>query len=197
MPPPSAFRAVALFEAAKGTLALLGASGVLLLLHHDLRGIALRLVQHTHLNPASRYPRLFLDAVDWLQDMHLWLLVLGVLVYASVRFVEAYGLWHRRAWAEMLAALSGGIYLPFELLELLRRPGWLTATTLTLNAVVVVLMVRALWLRRRSAPEMLDSRCASYEAKARFDDPEQGFWSKNKPIMSENSSLNDQKNRAS
>lgn len=144
-----AFRAVALFEAGKGALALLGASGVLMLLHHDLRHMAMRLVEHTHLNPAARYPRLFLDAVDRLQDMRLWLLVLGALVYAAIRFVEAYGLWRDRAWAEGLAAVSGGIYLPFEVLELVRRPGAMSLALLLLNVAVVALMVRALWRRRR------------------------------------------------
>ncbi|MCZ7627423.1 MAG: DUF2127 domain-containing protein [Candidatus Methylomirabilis sp.] len=39
--------------------------------------------------------------------------------YASVRFVEAYGLWLERRWAEWFAAVSGGIYIPFEIYELL------------------------------------------------------------------------------
>jgi uncharacterized membrane protein (DUF2068 family) len=39
-----------------------------------------------------------------------------------VRFIEAYGLWHRRRWAEWLALLSTGMYLPWELVEVIRRP---------------------------------------------------------------------------
>lgn len=150
MPAARAMRAVALFEAGKGALALLGASGVLLLLHHDLRVIALRLLAHTHLNPASRYPHLFLEAAGHLQDMRWWLLVSGVTAYVTLRGVEAYGLWFGRAWAEVVAALSGGIYLPFEMRALLHRPGVLTATTFILNLAVVALMLRALWLRRHA-----------------------------------------------
>lgn len=146
-----ALRAVALFEAAKGALALAAASGVLLLLHHDLRALALRLVEHLHLNPAAKYPHLLLDAASHLQDMRLWLLVLGVAAYAAVRFAEAYGLWRGRAWAEVVAALSGGLYLPVEVFELLHRPGWLSALLLTLNLAVVTFMLRALWLRQQAA----------------------------------------------
>lgn len=149
-----ALRAVALFEAGKGVLALAAASGVLLLLHHDLRAFALRLVEHLHLNPAAKYPHLLLDAVDRLQDMRLWLLILGVAVYAAVRFAEAYGLWRGRAWAEVLAALSGGLYLPVEGFELLHRPGWLSASVFVLNAAVVTYMLRALRQRQRAAPPL-------------------------------------------
>jgi uncharacterized membrane protein (DUF2068 family) len=148
MPAASSLRAVALFEAAKGLLALVAGSGVLLLLHHDVRTLALRLVEHAHLNPAAHYPHLFLDAVARVQDMRLWLLVAGVLAYAAIRFAEAYGLWRGRAWAELLAALSGGIYLPLEVLEMVRRPGWLSAAMLALNLAVVALMLRNLWRRR-------------------------------------------------
>jgi len=149
MPAASSLRAVAVFEAAKGLLALVAGSGVLLLLHHDVRTLALRLVEHAHLNPAAHYPHLFLDAVARVQDMRLWLLVAGVLAYASIRFAEAYGLWRGRAWAELLAALSGGIYLPLEVMEMVRRPGWLSATMLLLNLAIVWLMLRTLWRRRR------------------------------------------------
>lgn len=153
MPAAPALRAVALFEAGKGVLALAAASGVLLLLHHDLRALALRLVEHLHLNPAAKYPHLLLDGVNRLQDMRVWLLILGVAAYAAVRFAEAYGLWRGRAWAEVLAALSGGLYLPVEIFELLRRPGWLSALVLLLNVAVVTCMLRLLWLRQRRAEQ--------------------------------------------
>ena len=46
-------RAVALFEATKGVLALLAGSGALSLLHHDARRIAEALVGRLHLNVAK------------------------------------------------------------------------------------------------------------------------------------------------
>lgn len=64
--------------------------------------------------------------------------------------VEAYGLWRGRAWAQVLAAGSGAIYLPFELDELLRRPGLPSAGLLGLNLAIVAFMVYS-WKRRRTA----------------------------------------------
>ena len=66
-----------------------------------------------------------------------------------MRLTAAYGLWRGRAWADWLAAASGGIYLPFEVAELLRRPGWITAALLLANAAIVVLMLQS--LRQRGA----------------------------------------------
>jgi len=43
-------------------------------------------------------------------------------IYVTLRFIEAYGLWYIRPWAEWLAIASGTIYVPFEALDLLRRP---------------------------------------------------------------------------
>jgi hypothetical protein len=46
------------------------------------------------------------------------LIAAGTGLYVLVRFVEAYGLWHYKEWAKWVSALSGEIYIPFELLEL-------------------------------------------------------------------------------
>ena len=144
-----AIRAVAIFEAFKGVVVIAAGSGVLLLVHRDLHELAARLVEHLHLNPASRYPAIFIDAATRLQDMRLALLALGALAYSTIRFVEAYGLWHEKAWAEWLAAVSGAIYVPFEVIELVKHVTALRVSVLLLNLVVVGVMVNALLSRRR------------------------------------------------
>ena len=112
--PRGALRLVAAFEAFKGLLVLAGASGLLSLMHRDVYALASQPIEHTHLNPASRYPQIFLYAADNLHDSPLLLLALGATAYSGIRLTEAYGLFKQRAWAEVLAALSGAIYLPFE-----------------------------------------------------------------------------------
>lgn len=147
--PRGALRAVALIEAFKGAVVLLAASGLLALVHRDLNDLAARLVAHAHLNPAAHYPHIFLDAVSQLQQPRLLWLAAGAALYGAVRLAEAYGLWTDRAWAEWLAALSGGLYVPIEVAELLHRPTVLGAAVLAVNAAVVAVMVRALLQRRR------------------------------------------------
>ena len=145
----TAIKAVALFEAFKGAVVLLAASGLLSLIHRDVHALAAKLIEHSHLNPAARYPRIFLDAASNLHDSRLVWLAVGAGIYALVRFVEAYGLYGEKAWAEVLAAVSGGIYVPFELAGLTRHPTWHGALLLALNLFIVALMVRALLQRRK------------------------------------------------
>lgn len=142
---------VAMVEALKGTVVLLAASGALALVHRDLHAMAVSLVAHAHLNPASRYPRIFLDAAAHLQDTRLLWLATGAAGYGGLRLLEAYGLFRERPWAEWLAAGSGALYVPFELLEMVRAPSVLGALVLVLNLLVVALMVRALAARRHAA----------------------------------------------
>jgi uncharacterized membrane protein (DUF2068 family) len=137
----SALRTVALFEAAKGAVVLLAGLGLLSLVHHDMQRLAEEIVGHFHLNPGARYPRIFLDAAAQVTDGRLLLVAAGALAYAIVRFIEAYGLWRTRHWAQWFAAISGAIYIPFELLEIARHTGWMSVGALVLNAVVVGVML--------------------------------------------------------
>ena len=114
-------RAVALFEAAKGTLVWLTGFGALSLIHHDAQQFAEQLVAHLHLNPAKHYPHIFIDVAANLTEPRLLALAAMAAMYGLVRFIEAYGLWNGRRWAEWFAAVSGVIYIPFELYDLFQR----------------------------------------------------------------------------
>lgn len=140
-------RIVAAFEAAKGLLVLAAGIGALTFLHQNFRLLVTRLISHLHLNPARHYPRVFIDAAASLTDARLWLLAGLALLYALIRFVEAYGLWQGKRWAEWFAVLSGGIYIPFELSGLLADVSLLSLVMLLANTVIVVLM--AYYLKRR------------------------------------------------
>jgi uncharacterized membrane protein (DUF2068 family) len=137
-------RAVALFEAGKGLAVLVAGSGILLLVHRDVQAIAERLVAHLHLNPASRYPRIFLHVVTEATPGRLRLLALGALAYAILRFFEAWGLWFNRRWAEWMGVITGLVYVPIEARALIRRPGLEPAVFLALNLVIVLFLASRL-----------------------------------------------------
>jgi uncharacterized membrane protein (DUF2068 family) len=134
-------RAVALFEAAKGVLVLVGGFGLLSLGPKAIQQFAYHLIAHGHLNPAAHYPRIFIKLLDQATNTHLLFIAAGAVVYSIVRFVEAYGLWHGRRWAEWFAALSGAIYVPFEIMELNRQLSWLGFIALFMNVVIVGVML--------------------------------------------------------
>jgi uncharacterized membrane protein (DUF2068 family) len=137
-------RSVAVFEAAKGAVVLLAGFGVLSLVHHDVRVAAAALVGRLHLNPTHRFEHSFIEAASGVTDTALWLIASLGFLYALFRFLEAYGLWSGRRWAEWLAVVSGGLYLPLEIYELIQRYTWVRVSALVVNLIVVFVMTTVL-----------------------------------------------------
>ena len=150
MPSFNGLKTVALFEAAKGALVLLAGFGVFALFHQDAQHVAEQLVRHFHLNPASRYPRVFLHLAEEATPPHLYALAAAALAYAGMRLVEAYGLWRERPWAEWLGIVSGGIYLPIEGWELAKGITWPRVTLFFVNLAIVACLARILARDKRS-----------------------------------------------
>jgi len=130
-------KAAALFEAMKGLLVILAGLGLLAFVHRDIQAFAERLVLYLHLNPARHYPRVFIDAAGRLTDARIWLFATGAFAYSALRFAEAYGLWRARPWAQWIGIVSGGVYLPVEVIAMVRRPNIIKAILLILNALLV------------------------------------------------------------
>ena len=129
-----------MFEAAKATLVLIAGFGLFRLIHRDAEAAADLLSRHLHLNPAKEHTRIFVELLSNLSSTRLWLFASLAAIYSCVRFIEAYGLWQNRAWAKWFAALSGAIYVPFELYELYLGPTRLKLAALILNLAVVAYM---------------------------------------------------------
>ena len=127
---------------------LIAGFGLARLIDRDLQQAAENLVDRLHLDPAKKFPRIFLDLAANASDAQLWGLAALAMTYAALRFAEAYGLWFERRWGEWIAAVSGGIYVPVELYELSRGFSAIKLTALVLNALVVAYMSHL--LRRRA-----------------------------------------------
>ena len=143
-----ALRSIAMFEAFKGLAALAIGFGLIQLVHHDLRHLVLELVGHFGLDATQHFPALLLDYADVLNHTPLDTLELLLGAYLLTRLVEAYGLWRQKAWGEWLGALSGGLYIPFELRHLWHSPTALSAAILVLNILIVGFLAHQLWRRR-------------------------------------------------
>jgi uncharacterized membrane protein (DUF2068 family) len=133
-------RTVAAFEAAKGLLVVVLLI-LLLAVHNRIEDYAEDLLFHLHIDFDHHFAQRFLRSASWLSDSPLWTVTIGATVYASVRFVEAWGLWNRRVWAEWFALLSGAIYLPFELLKVAEKATWEHVGILATNVVIVLYML--------------------------------------------------------
>lgn len=142
---------MAAIEATKGVLVLAAGLGLFALAHRDLQSAAEELVNHLHLNPARHFPRIFLHLAANLNNRKLWLLAAGATAYSTMRFIEAYGLWHEWRWMKWFAALSGGIYIPAELSAVVYRFSWVKLIVFGVNVLVVAfLLFQVLFERSRN-----------------------------------------------
>jgi uncharacterized membrane protein (DUF2068 family) len=142
-------RAVASFEFSKGILVLLIGLSALLLVHKDAWVIAESLLALLHINTDRHSAQLFLDFADNLTDTRLWAAAELAFTYSLLRFAEAYGLWRQRTWAEWLAFVSGALFVPLEVRELMRGITLVRSVMFVANLGIVLYMFFLLRAGRR------------------------------------------------
>ncbi len=130
-------RAVASVELVKGFIAVAVAIAIAALSRSDTWDDADRLLHFFHINEDWHFAQAFLDWADSLTPGKLWGAAVVILAYACLRLIEGYGLWFAKIWAEWLAIVSGAFYLPFEIIEVHRRPNVLHITVLLVNGAIV------------------------------------------------------------
>lgn len=143
-----ALRAIALFEMVKGIVAIIASLGLLSLANQHVRDLTYLLISYFHFDSDAHYFKTLFDYSDLLGNENLHTVVIMAWAYAAMRFVESYGLWKTRVWAEWLAAVSGAIYLPIEISHLILHTNAINTAVLVTNLAVVVFMVYRLWCRR-------------------------------------------------
>src|SRR5215475_13646626 len=109
-------RGIALFEALKGLIGVGVLLGLLSLRHQDLDFVVDRLVDFLHINREGHLSDFFSRMAHKVTDQNIMLLIVLAIAYSIIRFVEAYGLWFARAWAEWFALVSGALYIPWEII---------------------------------------------------------------------------------
>lgn len=142
----AAERGIAALEFLKGLAVVLLGTGVATMLHHehDVEDVAVNLLYVLHISHHHHLSAIFLQAADKLQDTNLVVVAICAGVYSLLRFVEAYGLWNGRVWAEWFALISGAVYLPLEVYELVRRATPVRFGIFFINILIVLYMG---WLR--------------------------------------------------
>lgn len=140
--------AIAVFEAGKGLLALLAASGLEILGPAPLRHWLNELIEHFHFDPDHGALAALSQALNP-DSVHLAAAL--ALLYAIIRGIEAWGLWRVRRWASWLGCIGAAIYLPFDLYALYEHPGALSTGVLGVNLLVVWVLARDLVKRQRLA----------------------------------------------
>lgn len=135
-------KAVAIYEVVKGVGALIGAVA-LWLWHKDMQqwlSTATRSWQHYFGKLLA--PQIESAVEIAKQASENWTLFLLIIcAYASLRFIEAYGLWQDKTWAYWFGVIGYGVFIPIELYYVIVRPfDWFTLGILLLNIVIVIVV---------------------------------------------------------
>lgn len=83
------------------------------------------------------YVNMFLDKAGDTSSNTLIILSVVFFIFGATGFVEAYGLHRREKWAEWLVVCFTGSFIPFEIYELVMRPGVIILVTLVVTCLIV------------------------------------------------------------
>nr|WP_227671507.1 DUF2127 domain-containing protein [Psychrobacter sp. 72-O-c] len=137
-------KAVAIYEVVKGVGALLGACA-LWLWHADIDNWLTRATDSWRQNFGHFLAPQIESSVRIAQQASKnWpLFLLLIFAYASLRFIEAYGLWQDKTWAYWFGVVGYGIFIPIELYYLIASPfDWFKLGILITNIIIIIVVYR-------------------------------------------------------
>lgn len=130
-------RAIAVFEASKGIVAVTVSLALILLRHRDFNVVAREIISVLQLDASGWFANRLTEFAGGITPSYIELIAAAIFGYSLLRFTEAYGLWKFRPWAQWLGIISGMIYIPFELYDIFTRPSWFGIVILILNVFIV------------------------------------------------------------
>ena len=137
-------KAVAVYEIVKGISALT-AAGALGLWHKDLEQWLATATQTWQ----QYFGQLLAPQVDSTvalaqkASQNWTLFLVFIFFYASLRFIEAYGLWQDKTWAYWFSVIGYGIFIPIELYYLFTGSfDWFKLAIFLLNVIIVIVVYR-------------------------------------------------------
>ncbi len=123
--------------------------GALRLLHKDVDDVLYRIASDLRFNPEGRIVNFILDRASLLNDPILKRIGFGAFCYAGIGILEAIGLYLEKAWGEYLTLIITASFLPFEVLEIIRRNTWPRVSLLLVNVVVLIYLSKLVFERQR------------------------------------------------
>ncbi|MDP5253569.1 MULTISPECIES: DUF2127 domain-containing protein [unclassified Vibrio] len=131
-------RVIAVTEAMKGTVAAFTCWLLLHLGYQQFHQQMKVMIDVVHLFSARDITALLKAQVDKITPNNYRTVISILALYASMRFIEAGGLWYSMRWTQWFAIVSGAIYLPFEVFDWIKQPSWWMTLVIVFNSAVVI-----------------------------------------------------------
>ncbi len=124
--------------------------GALRMVGKDVGDILSRIASDLRFNPEGRFVNFLLDRASLLDDPMLRRIGFGAFCYAAIGMAEGIGLYLEKAWGEYLTLVITASFLPWEILEILRRQTLPRVTLLVVNVLVLLFLSKVVWERQRN-----------------------------------------------
>jgi uncharacterized membrane protein (DUF2068 family) len=147
-------KTIAVFEFSKGLLVLIAGLGVLSLLNYNIQNKFEDYVSSFNYVPHGKVSAIIYYAITHPKNSLLILLASFAIIYSSLRFAEGYGLWHQANWAKWIGLISTLIYLPYEIYDLVIRPGIIPVFLIAINLIVIYVLYANIRIKNPNHREM-------------------------------------------
>jgi uncharacterized membrane protein (DUF2068 family) len=140
---------IALYKMLQALLFIAIGVGALRLLHKDVGDMFAMLADRLRFNPESRFVNFVLDEASLLNDPVLRRIGAAAFCYAGLGLAEGIGLYLEKAWGEFLTVFITASFLPWEIVEAVRRVTWVRLSLLSINILVFFYLLELIAEQRR------------------------------------------------
>ena len=149
--PDRALRVIAVYKFLKAALMVALAFGTLRLLRPDVAAWVENWAAELSLRHDRRLLGQFISMISGLSNQRLHQLAIGAFGVTLLFVTEGVGLWMGKRWAEYLTVVATTVFVPFEIVQVVRLLTVTRAVALLVNVAVVAFLVYR--LRRPEAPQ--------------------------------------------
>lgn len=118
-----------------------------------------RLVDHLPIQTGRHVLQHWMDQLTGMTPSHFVFAGIAACIYAALFFVEGFGLWTGKRWAEYLTTIATASLIPFEIYELVLHVTWVKIVVLIANVAIVfylIYLLRRGQYRLRGEPPDVD-----------------------------------------
>jgi uncharacterized membrane protein (DUF2068 family) len=121
----------------------------LLRFHIDADDFLADIADRLRFNPEARFVHFLLDKASLVDDPILRRIGAAAFCYAALSLAEGIGLYLEKTWGEILTLLITASFLPWELVELVRRLTWVRVSLFAVNLAVFFYLLGFIYQRKR------------------------------------------------
>jgi uncharacterized membrane protein (DUF2068 family) len=133
---------IAVFKLAQAALLIAIGVGARHLLHKDVADWLETLARHLRFNPEWHFVTFILRRSELVNDQILRRFSIALFSYAALGTLEGIGLYLEKVWAEYLTLAISASFLPWELLEMVRKVTIIRVSLFAINLLVFLYLLK-------------------------------------------------------